>query len=238
MTQTDRARAEDTGLPLALATQAGTPERPPLASLVEMQGLLRNYLSRAAETYDQYLAHEISNTDASTRGLELAQELANTLLGKRDAGYTLIPWFSPDQLGRYVLREIGYSGTPEEAVNSAVLGLFFRLYDVIRLAQSEFRDIQDYLPTLDLAITQSACLFLSLPIPAALPKKEPKMPFTHCPECDNRAGCAEDQNCYKAELAKPDPPYTPESPAVERANNALNAVLTTVKRRKKELRDE
>lgn len=238
MTQTDRARAEDTGLPLALATQAGTPERPALANQVEMEGLLRQFLADAADNYDAMLAGEIDNVTASEGSLRLAHDLTDILLGQQDAGFTLIPWFSPDELGRYVMTATKFSGTPEEAVHSAVLGLFGRLYTLIKKAQAEFRSMEDFLPDIDLAVTQYACLFLSLPIPVALPKKEPVMPFTHCPECDNRAGCAEDQNCYKAELAKPDPPYTPESPAVERANNALNAVLTTVKRRKKELRDE
>lgn len=233
MTQTDLARAADTGLPLALATQAGTPDRPALANQDEMEGLLRQYLSQTADNYDAYLANELDNVTAQQNGLRIAQELTDILVGKKDAGYTLIPWFSPDQLGQYLLRESGYNGTPEQVVNSFVLAMFGKLYALIRKAQAEFRDIQDFLPELDFEITQYACLFLSLPIPAQPPTQEPKMLFTHCPECDNRAGCAEDQNCYKAELAKPDPPYVEESPAMLKAYEAMNMVMDTIAARRK-----
>ncbi|WP_034430898.1 hypothetical protein, partial [Candidatus Contendibacter odensensis] len=62
--------------------------------------------------------------------------------------------------------------------------------------------------------------------------QEPKMPFTHCPTCDNPKGCAQDQNCYKEELAKPDPPYVEESPTVEKAYEAMNAVIGAINARK------
>lgn len=232
MTQTERDRADDTGIPLALATQAGTPDRPPLANQGEMDGLLRQFLADAANNYDAMLANEIDSVTASETSLKLADNLTDILLGQQDAGYTLIPWFSPDQLGQYILKSIHFNGTPREAVHSSVLSLFGGLYSLIVKAQAEFRSIEDFIPDIDLLITQFACFFLSLPIPAALPAQEPAMPFTPCPECDNPAGCAEDQNCYKAELAKPDPPYTPESPAVEKAYAAWNAVVETMAKRK------
>ena len=233
MTPTERDRADDTGIPLALATQGGTPDRPPLANQGEMDGLLRQYLADAANNYDAMLANEIDNVTAADASLKLADDLTDILLGQQDAGYTLIPWFSPNQLGQYILKSIHFNGTPREAVQAVVLGLFGSLYSLIVKAQAEFRSIEGFLPDIDLLITQYACLLLSLPIPAALPAQEPAMPITHCPECDNPAGCAEDQNCYKAELAKPDPPYTPESPAVEKAYAAMSAVLETMAKRSK-----
>ncbi len=229
----DEQRATDTGFPQAFLAQAGAPERPPLANQEEMEGLLRQYLSQTADNYDAYLANELDSVTAQQNGLNIAQELTDVLMGKKDAGYTLIPWFSPDQLGQYVRREIEFNGTPEESVFSLVVALFGKLYAIIRKAQAEFRDIQDFLPELDFEITQYACIFLSLPIPAEPPTQEPKMPFTHCPTCDNPKGCARDQNCYKEELAKPDPPYVEESPTVEKAYEAMNAVMDTIAARRK-----
>ena len=225
--------SDDTDIGQLLEKQFGTPDRPPLANQVEMDGLLRQFLADAANSYDAMLAGEIDNVTASENSLTLADNLTDILLGQRDAGYTLIPWFSPDQLGRYVMTATKFSGTPREAVHSAVLGLFGKLYTKIKKAQAEFRSMKDFMPDIDLAVVQYISLFLSLPIPAQLPPQEPKIPFIHCPECDNRVGCAKDQNCYKAELAKPDPPYTPESPAYEKAYEAWNNVITALEKYKK-----
>ncbi|WP_034435676.1 hypothetical protein, partial [Candidatus Contendibacter odensensis] len=61
MTSDQEQRAADTGIPQAFRTQAGTPERPPLANQDEMEGLLRQYLSQTADNYDAYLANELDS---------------------------------------------------------------------------------------------------------------------------------------------------------------------------------
>lgn len=89
----DRGRAEDLGFSMD--------SRPSLGNADVVRGLVSEFASQVVDVRKQYNQDKLTGEQAQARVRELAGEYGSIVMG-RDAQYDVLPWNSPERLGRRI----------------------------------------------------------------------------------------------------------------------------------------